>query len=90
MSILSKIKELKDIPLEVQLIKSLNRQAAATERLGDLLESLLPSPLTSDTLSGQDLKPAPAESFKTYDQREAYWDEVKKKRDKLHAFMEGD
>lgn len=68
---------------EPLLIKALNRQAAATERLGDLLENLLPSPLTSDKLSGGDLKPASAESFRVYDQREAYRDEQRKLHQKL-------
>ena len=84
MGILNKLKE---ISFEAQLIKALNRQAAATERLSDIVESLLPSPLTSDRILSSDLKSASVDTYKVYDQREAYLDEQRQKLEELRGMM---
>lgn len=65
---------------ERKLANAIERQASALERIATSLEALLPSPLTTPGFQNNNLKPASASSYRVYGDKEAYWDEIKKKR----------
>jgi len=73
MSLLSNLREHQQ---DSELLKILKRQASALERIADSLDLLIPSSLTeSDIERKLSAKPSGVESFRIYDQRQAYRDE---------------
>ena len=77
---MSIIKDLLSYKEDTKLISLLERHVRATERIADALEALLPSPFTS--LLNRDLK-APAPEIKIYGEREAYYDELNKRKQEV-------
>lgn len=73
---------------EHKLLKSLDRIARSIERVGDLLEALLPSPLTQSSFVDNNQKPRGEDTLKVYGEKEAYWDEVNKIKEELDFHIE--
>jgi hypothetical protein len=66
---------------EDRLLKLLERQVSATERVADSLEALLPSPLTTPGFQSNTLKPpSSVDTFKIYGDKEAFIDEQRARR----------
>lgn len=75
--------------LEVQqFTKAMDRNSRALERIGDLLESILPSPLADPKFQSNDLKPKGESTLKVYGEREAFLEERKRLREEAQRDLE--
>lgn len=63
-----------------RLLQLKEREVLALERIADALEALLPSPFASPQLQDSPLRPLTADEggYKTYDQREAFRDQLRR------------